>query len=426
MPLHIDAHTLRRRVILLVLTDFLWGMGWYFVSFTTTIPAYLRALGAPTIVIGVMATSMGALPLVFPLFGRATIQRFPRRKLGVILLHLTFILPYFLVAAADLAYARTAPHLVVLFLLAVLACSQIILGLILPVWLDMVAQIIPAKMHGRYFGLTSGAFAAGGILGGVGLTLLQRVAGRAVFREAFCVAGSFFLLSMVAFALTPIPESAFDHPPEPSLLVRMRKACSAVHPRTNFGRFAVSYGVQILAISSVAFLADYASSGRGLHYPSAIFSTINLYQAIGGTMGALLLGSLVDRIGPRWPWVGLTCIVPLLALLMPFGGHLPVLLLCALLSGLLITHWSVGAPALLELSPPGDKSGYIAIANMLALPSSVCGPLLIAHLIDGNSYSAGFLLAAFAGVLALCAALTIRPRSAATVAPARVVETEQL
>ncbi len=160
-----------------------------------------------------------------------------------------------------------------------------------------------------------------------------------------------------------------------------------------------------------AFLADYASSSRGLHYPRAIFSTINLYQALGGTLGALFLGWLVDRIGPRWPWVGLTCIVPLLALLMPLGGHYPVLLFCSLLSGLLITHWSVGAPALLKLSPAGDKSGYIALANMLALPSSVFGPLLIAHLIDGSGYQAGFLFAAIAGLIALLIALTLRPRT---------------
>jgi len=412
MTLQVDQPTLRRRIFLLVLTDFLWGMGWYFVSFTTTVPAYLRSLGAPTICIGVMATTMSALPMVLPLFGRSVIDRFPHRKIGIIILHLIFILPYFLIAAMDMVYAHTAPQLVILFLLVVLAFSQVILGLILPVWIDMVAQIIPQEMHGRYFGMTSSAFACGGILGGVGLTILQQMAGSAVFRRAFFVAGTFFVLAMLAFAFTPIPESAFVHLPEPSIFTRMRKALSAAHPRTNFGRFVMSYGVQILAISSVAFLADYASSTRGLHYPRAIFSTINLYQAIGGTVGALILGTLVDRVGPRWPWIGLTCIIPLLALLMPFGGHFPLLMLCALLSGLLITHWSVGAPALLELSPRGDKSGYVAVANMLALPSSVFGPLLIAHLIDGVSYSAGFLLAAIAGILALLVALTLSPRAA--------------
>ncbi len=120
-------------------------MGWYFVSFATTIPAYLRSLGAPTMTIGLMAMAMGALPLLLPLFGRAVIDRFPHRKIGIIILHLIFILPYLLIAAIDLAFARTAPQLVILFLLISLAFTQLLMGMIQPIWLDMVAQVIPAE-----------------------------------------------------------------------------------------------------------------------------------------------------------------------------------------------------------------------------------------------------------------------------------------
>ncbi len=78
--------------------------------------------------------------------------------------------------------------------------------------------------------------------------------GSAVFRGAFSIAGACFVLAMLAFILAPVPEAAFDHPPEAPLFTRMRTALSATYPRTNFGRFVMSYGVQILAISSVAFL----------------------------------------------------------------------------------------------------------------------------------------------------------------------------
>jgi len=424
MPDPMMSQILRRRIILLVLTDFLWGVGWYFVSFSTTVAAYLRSLGASTLLLGLLVIIVGALPLLLQLFGRSVIDRFRHRKRGVIILHVSFIIPYFLVAIADLLLARSAPQLLILCVILTMAVAQIIMGLIMPVWLDMVAQVIPAEMRGRYFGLTSGAFACGGILGGLALTGIQQLLGPAVFRGAFALAGSCFLLSMTAFALAPIPETAFVHPPEPSVLSHVRKSLAAVHPRMDFGRFVWSYAVQVFAATVVIFVADFASNRHGLHYPPAIFSTINLCQAIGGTVGALFLGWLVDRIGPRRPWLAITLVVPLVVCLLPFAGHFPMLVVCSLLTGLLVTHWSVGAPALLELSPAGDKSGYIAVANMAALPSSVLGPLLLARLVDGSGYHAAFLLAAIAGCIALCIALTIRKRAPSQVSLDLPVEVE--
>ena len=423
-PIFADR-TLRRIVVLLLSTEFIWGVGCFFVPMSTTIPAYVRSLGATPAIIGVLAVTIGALPLMLQLFGRNVVDRFPHRQRGLFYMHMLCIIPYALIAGLDVLIAKRHPVLMIWLTIALLAFSQIVIGLIIPIWIDMVGRVIPPAMHGRYFGSASALFAAGGVLGGLGLTVLQRWLGDAgIFRGAFLMAAVCYTLSMTAFILVPIPREAFEHAPEPSVLARAHKALAASHPRTDFGRLVLSYCAQMLAIAIVPFLVIYATDRHGgLALPAGIFTQMTVWQAIGGAIGGVIIGWCVNHRGPRWPWVAVTLLMPLVVLGYLYGGHLTVLLslhggyllvlaCCSLLVGVLTTHWSVVAPALLELSPEGDKSGYIAIANMSGfLPASI-GPLVFALLIKDAGYPPAFLAAGGCGLAAFCIALTIRNRKA--------------
>ena len=320
------------------------------------------------------------------------------------------ILPYFIIPLCDVLLGATHRATLITLVVVLLACSQIVLGLIIPVWIDMVAQVIPLAVRGSYFGLAATGYAAGGILGGFLLTQLQLWQGDNIFRLAFAVTGCFFLLSMTIYAFSPVTEAAFDHPPEPSILTRMRNALRACSLRTDFGRLVLGSMAQACAASVLPFVTVYVLDARGLGYPRALFSQLTLWQALGGTAAGLVLGSLIDRIGPRIPWLATTLIVPLAMLLLPHGGALPLLVLATLLLGVLNAHWSVTGPALLELSPPGDKSGYIAIANMALFIPSALAPLLLGVLIDQRGYLPAFTAAAVAGLLAFAISLTLRNR----------------
>jgi MFS family permease len=124
-----------------------------------------------------------------------------------------------------------------------------------------------------------------------------------------------------------------------------------------------------------------------------------------------VLGWLVDHHGPRWPWVVMTLFMPAVALLYPLGGFMPLFVGCTFVTGMLTTSWAVTAPAMLELSPDGDKSAYIALTNLAALAPATVGPFIMAGLIEGSGYRAAFLATAVAGVLAFFVALTLRGRT---------------
>jgi MFS family permease len=402
---------LRRLCIPLLLTEFLWGMGTFFTLPVTTMTAYLSALQAPPLVIGLIVTVMGSLVVLPQIFGRSVIERFRHRKRGVILLHACVLTPYLLIPLLDMLLNPGQRGLLVGLILGLLGVSQVLIGFIVPVWLDMTARLIPVSIRGSYFGVASSAFSLGGIFAGQALIWMAGGLGDAVFRGAFLASGCCFILSMTAFACAPIPETAFEHAPEPSIVARLRRSLAACHPRTNLGRFLLSNVCFTLALGITAYVTIFASDARGLGYPRAIFGYLTQMQALGGAAGALLLGLVVDRRGPRGPWIGMILLLPAALLLLWHGASLPLLTLCALLLGTFITLWSITGPAMLELSPDGDKSGFVAVVNLATFPAGALGPLLMGAVISGGGYRAAFLLAAIIAGLALIPALTLRRRA---------------
>jgi len=410
---------MRRIVFFMLLTEFLWGLGNFFVLLTTTLTTYLLSLGAAPIVIGTLAIAMLSLGMLPQVFGRTIIERFRRRKRVIVILHLLCAAQYLLVALAHVVLAARYPAVQVGLTIVLLAVSQMALALITPVWMDMQAHVIPLHLRGRYYGLTVLCFAGGGVASGVGLTWLHRLLPpQTVYPAAFFIATGLFVLAMGAFSLAPIPASAFAHPPEPSVWSRIARSARACRPRTAFGRLVISNAVLALAMAVAPFLIAYAEDARhGLGYSSqAIDGWATTCQAVGSAGGGLLLGLLVDRVGPRLPWMVLTALIPVVVLLMPHGHLLPVLSLAFLLAGVLNTPWAVTIPAMLEFSPPGDKSGYIAIANVASLLPAVFGALFIGYSINAWGYHVAFAVAAVSGILAFLLGLTLHTR--ASVPPA--------
>jgi hypothetical protein len=188
-------------------------------------------------------------------------------------------------------------------------------------------------------------------------------------------------------------------------------AAQACRWRTEFGRLVASYTGLVLAAAVVPFIVVFAADGtRGLGYPASVFARLTVLQAVGGAASAMTLGWIVDHRGPRWPWVCATLVIPLVVVLLPYGGCWPVLAACALLAGVLGTHWSISAPALLEFSPAGDKSGYVALANIFAFVPASLGPLIYGGLIQRSGFVWAFALAGGAGLAAVVPAMTLKRR----------------
>jgi MFS family permease len=356
---------------------------------------------------------MGALPLLCQLLGRQVIECFRHRKTGLILMHGPIIAPYFVIAVLE-GLLKGHPALMVTLTILLLAVSQVVMGMVIPLWLDMVSRVVPTTFRGRYFGFSTGGYALGGLLGGTALTALEKALGPHVFVAAFICAGLFFMAAMAAYAAAPVPESAFQHEPLPPLGTRLKRSLGACRLDGNFGRLVWSYAAMTFGATIIPFLVVYAMDARnGLGYPPGVFGPITVLQAMGGAVSAVFLGWMVDHHGPRWPWVAATLVVPTVMVMLVHATVWPILAASSVLSGIMLAHWSVSAPALLEFSPEGDKSSYVAIANLVGFVPATVGPLLFGSLIQGPGYLAAFAVAGVVGLLALLPALSLRRRPAA-------------
>lgn len=407
-PPAISEQNLKRRVLLLLLTEWLWGMGTYFVLPSTTIPSVLKSLGASAQVVGMMATLMVAIPLLFQLPARRILRRCGGGKRGLIGLHAGYLLAYPCLALLYWSTHCTHPEATLVGVIALLAVSQSFLGIVTPLWIDMIGMVIPSRLRGRYFGVSSACFAIGGVLGALTLSLLSKEMGRLVFPAAFGMAGVLFALSMTAFACVPIPHAAF-HPDQTiaRLGAQVRQAARLCHPRLPMGRLLLSACFQMSSAAMVPFLVVYATSKDGLHMPAAIFGRITVYEAVGGALLSLLAGWLMDRVGPRIPWVFVTLVMPVVVLLYPYAHTAHLLFLCSFLVGMLIGHWAVFMPALLLLTPPGDRSITIALVNLVLFIPASLSPLVLGWIIDHHGYPLAFRMCQVAGLLAVLSGLGV-------------------
>jgi MFS family permease len=89
-----------------------------------------------------------------------------------------------------------------------------------------------------------------------------------------------------------------------------------------------------------------------------------------------------------------------------------MLVLCVLLLGIFNTNWTVSAAALLEYSPAGDKSSYVALSNLINFLPAAVSPIILGMIIGtaGLGYPPAFMLCGVTGVIAVLFALLIKGR----------------
>ncbi len=419
--------TIHKTVLLMLLVEFTWGVGVFVTLPSTTLPIYFTTLHNNKL-LAITIFLISALPLLMQFFGRSLVEKFKHKKNGIIILHIFVILPYLVIAYTDSLFLHSNPPLQAVIVCIMLAFSQFSIGFIIPVWMDMIAQIIPAQYHGQYFGYSSGFVAIGGILGGLIQIYLVSILGDVSFRYCFMATAIFYALSMFVFSTVPINESAFKHPEIDNLLQYFKKGLKAFSSK-NFRLYIISCFLFTVAAGIIPYLVNYATglpTGQlnkyGLGLPKEIFSQMTFIQAFIGGICAMIIGIIVDKRGPRRPWLSFILFIPVVLILFPlitnttihiFGIFLnisPAFLISVSLLGIMGISWSVTAPAVLEYSPDGDKSSPVALANFTLVPAAATGPMLMQWVINNYGYKPAFLLAIIIAVIAAIFALFIKER----------------
>jgi MFS family permease len=411
----------------MLLVEFTWGIGVFVTLSTTTLPTYFTTLSYNKL-LAVTIFLVTALPLLMQFFGRSLIEKFKHKKRGLILLHFFVIAPYLVIAYTDSLFLHSNPQLQALIVCVMLAFSQFSIGFIIPVWMDMIAQIIPEHLRGQYFGFSSGFVAIGGVLGGAMQIYFVNTLGDSAFRYCFFATGIFYILSMLAFSTVPIAESAFEHPKIDNLIQYFKKGFSAFASK-NFRFYIISCFLFTVACGIIPYLVNYAtdpikvsSINSGIGLPKEIFSQMTFIQALIGGIGAMIIGIIIDKRGPRRPWLTFILFIPIVLFLFPLitnhtvniSGIMlnisPAFLISVSLLGMMGISWAVTAPAVLEFSPDGDKSSPVALANFTLVPAAAAGPMIMQWVINNYGYKPAFLLSTIIAIIAAIFALFIRER----------------
>jgi len=374
----------RRNVLAIASWEFLWGLGMPFAMLATFVPAYMSAIAAPSVLIGLVL----ALPATFaagqlvvgyfvPARRRADVYRF-----GIILCLLPWLL-YSLVAAlwGD-AWPRPLHWglftvVIALFLAGANGGSGL--------YWEIMTDNVPPRRRGRLFGLRSmGMGAAGLAMGWPASLVLKHWDTPLNFRLSLSIGVGIFLLSCAAMLFLRDhvnPEHSGEAADRPPLGDYLRRTVHDLWQNPNYRIFI--FFLALLAVAATAAPFMVAAAGVRLNATprqQGVFSLVFL-----GAVASLgwVVGLVADRFGYR-----------LLGGL--FGGLLAgAFLICLTSDRLLFWYAAYGAFALasyamtmllcnmsVELCPGVPPNRLLAVGNLLLAPFIVAAGMADGAMVD--------------------------------------------
>jgi HEAT repeat protein/MFS family permease len=356
----VDKDALHRAKVLNVVAGSL-GALWWSVTLGSYFQLFARALGAGEVTIGLLAT-IPSLAHVFQIASAWFVERIGRRKkywavteaTRRIVLALMPLLPF--VFIDDFAVARA-------LMLVTLGLSSVLGSAGFTPWYSWMADIIPERERGRFFGMRSAIV-------NLAVVILLPVFGRIldVFSEerqfvgfaiVFGAAAVIGLIDIVVHSFIPEPPMRRDRE-------RADLAAMIVRPLkdSNFRRFFFGWGLWSFAsFVTVPFYAVYFRETLGVDF--AFIGVVNSVGLFVAMAGSAFWGSVADRLGSK-PVFNI-CAVASIPLPVFFFFATPenartVLIIQAAVGGVLGSGMNSGFTNLLMgLSPREGRSMFIAV-----------------------------------------------------------------
>jgi hypothetical protein len=262
---------------------------------------------------------------------------------------------------------------------ASLAAFNALDGLASPLWMDLLARVVPERVRSGLLGKAQAMGSLGGILMGIWAASMMGRWG--------AVWGGAISLASACMALIP-----------PTLALASLKASPATDGAENEGE-PLSAGADSGAGEKAVRLLTACRMAAGLselalaHYPSILLAAglspqeigvAFAFRSAGATSGGLALGALAERFGAKAAVVSggaLAAAIPLLIALSAGTGSREAAWLAYALQGVLGTSWYAGFYAyLLEAVPAAGRPRAIAryngIVGMLFVAPAIGGLLL--------------------------------------------------
>ncbi len=380
--------------------EFLWGIGVPFVQATTTLPGYLKALGASGLLIGLVpAVFSGGIALVQP-FSLFLIRPGPRRFRNMLWAYRIGASFYLLMAASVLLLP---PDAIALRLAAFFACY---LGFVLvagagdPHYVGAIVDSIEPRERGWFFGLRLVWFGVGGLLGGmVAGPVLRALPSPGNFGLSMLFGCAFILVATFWFArFRPVAKPEPDA--RPALLDCLTDVWHLALRRRQFLMFLLGACVFVLAQGPFTFLALFIK--ERLNAGDAILGRLSAVFMACGLVSSLAMGYAGDRFGHRRAYmtgvalfgVGLACA---LVLQSEAGLYLAYFLAAAYNAAWAVPAFNVGY----ECSGEPDAARVYAGISLVVAPLRIVGPIGAGAAVDHWGHAPVFAGAILLSALAL-------------------------
>ena len=345
-------------------------LGWTLDAFDFFLMVFLLKSIAETFHADIKAVSealfltLAARPLGALLFGWAA-DRYGRRPV------LMLVIVLFSVLSAASGLARSLGEL-----LAIRALFGCAMGGEWGVGASLVMESIPARLRGRVSGLLQAGYPSGYLLASLAFYL---------FFDAIGWRGMFFLGLAPALLVLVIRWQVTE---SPSVLAGKAEGASPDAGTKRGSALMAIAGHWRLALYLVALMAafNFLSHGTQDMYPTFLqkqhhlnthtTGTIAAIMNIGAIIGALIIGSLSERIGRRRAIIlAAALVLPVLPLWAFAGGVVALGLGAFLMQAAVQGAWAVVPAHLNELSPPAIRAmfpGFVyQLGNLIASRNSV-------------------------------------------------------
>jgi len=330
-------------------------------------------------------------------------------------------LPWFFMGMMAALVAGARPLVALGLFFVIMFSYHFILGIVSPIWQEVVAKVTPLQKRGILFGVRE---SLGGACGFLTLLAVNSIVAKIEFPNSYTVLffGAFILVLISAVPLFFLKEAPYTtERRERPMRDYLKDVRDILRTDKAFQKYFYCRAVLSLAgVACAPLFAVRAIEVLGAEATLSLMVRMTIVIILARTVISVFIGQMGD-------WFGYRVIMVLAALAAGFSiiaalvasSQLGFYAAYTLSTFSALAFWLGHSNYILELAPLEKRPSYISLDNMAGLPF-VAAPIIGGILADRFGYSLPFILGA---VLAIAAAalffiIAVEPRKAAPVEPA--------
>jgi MFS family permease len=265
-------------------------------------------------------------------------------------------------------------------------------------WTSMITKIMPANLHGTFFGTQMAAFTGLEGLSAIAAGLiLDRFDGPLDFTLCFLAACGSFVISFVFISLTREPKG------QPRLSEGQpqgfwKESQRILKSNGNFVAFLLMRSLSQFAAMAFSFYIVYVVWTFGISEAEAGFMTgVFLLSSI---LAGLVMGRLADHWSPRVVMVVGAVAATLSATLAFFAPTANWFYASFILTSLaIVAIWTLPLPLTVQFGTEEERPYYIGLSSTITAPATLLAPVIGGWLADTAGFQAAFLVSIVCGLL---------------------------